>query len=184
METTKVRGRKVSVKRGADKETHDGMAPDPINTIGILGEAAADLAKAAVGYFRQQEHLVHAGLFEGSADSTGDTDWRREAGAAAHDARREFSDCIVNLSECLGLHFASEFLDFVQNVDLTDQVEDFFEVVAEWVNVRRWAANAETTNQPPARADVIYHVGRLEIMIELMQKVFLVAGLKPEHWRR
>jgi hypothetical protein len=156
------------------------------NTIGVMGELAANLATAAYGFYRVVERYAQQVRFESiSRDGAADEEWRAHLASEVAASREDFARHLITLNNHLETD-QSEFLDFILNAKrLVDFAQDVFALVGEWVAIKELTMRAAMAMDAelPSRDWVIVVIGRLEILIEQMAVFFKEAKVEPDHFR-
>lgn len=153
------------------------------NNIGVLGELGADLGVHAHQFRRAEARLAQSVRHESmNEDIPADKSWYANLQADVQCRRRQFERSLVSLNEHLNTDSA-ELFRFILNARPTDDdgsigyIPDdhasFFsgavDLIAEWGAIREMTSRAASAAELPSPECVAVLIGRLEILIELMQ---------------
>lgn len=155
------------------------------NSIGVLGELAADLGTAAFRVHRARERHELLCRYEAVAtDSSGDDAWRSDLASEAAKAEEAVNASLLRLYEYLETA-GYEFLKFCMNAKSPSETfcaQVTFDLVHEWAAIRELTIRLLSAALPTFDKVVVL-VGRLEILIERIQSFFKRAALEPDHFR-
>ena len=139
-----------------------------VNTIGVLGELAADLGTTAYAFHDSEKKLAGRVRFEARTEDVPDKVWRALLEVAVASERSRFAYSLAALDQHLEWD-ADEFFKFILSAAGKGSVlnPDFFErafdLIAEWGAIRGLVSGAAAVDEMPPRDSVVVIVGRLEI---------------------